>query len=651
MKTFCASVVQVVQSILTVFFLFTGSASANVVLDRTVTQLNAEEIPLSYWIEEGEDYSIVDILQHFRDGGFSQAVNRPIVGYSQEPVWFAIETQQLSPEDLNWVLEIRPATLDVVDFYLVDPRGGASLGPLKAGRLLPLSERNMMMPWPVFQFSSYSGPSIIFLRVSSVSLINLLPNIYQASLYTRTQQLDLMTLSVKYGLLLSMIFVGLVSSIFSRNLSEALVTIYCLINGLFWLSQDGLIVYILPDYVAQNLNFVHYGILCFVYVFSNYVFYICLEVRRYSMLPQIALIAVSLFCMILFNLDLVLGQQVFLSAVLNSMLLSIVIFLAIAINNLILRRNISVYILSLSYIAYGSFIVLGLLHHLGYVSLPIAYAQDPSLTQFIIIFGLFASLFARSSEIHDKYITQRVSLESLTRDIKDLEGEVEGRDYFLDMIDHEIRTPVNTIISAVQSLRMIDKSPELNLDRDSRYVKIHKSAQRLVRLSEMVGSSPRRDNLKLSNSKCNVWDEILSIINESSVKSRIITSCTPASMSVEVDIDRGAFQFLFNNILDNAIKYSLNGSAIQVVLEYTCVGGRNISSISVTNVSRYSLDGNLESIFEKYTRFDEAANDAGLGLGLFLVKKIVEAYGGEIFASTDKFNNFKITVNFSQSEL
>ena len=618
------------------------------VLDGPQSRQAAFEAPMSYWIEEAEGITIGDAFQHFREGAFTEPASRPIVGHSNKAVWFAIELQQGLDSATEWVLELKPATVDKIDFYLIDTPEIRDLEPLRSGRILPLNEKALETLVPAFNFSITNPSSIILLRVSSVSLLNLQARIYAASLYMKIQQLEFISMSLKYGVLISFIIIGLAGAAALRQLDLMLTALYCIINLIFWLSQDGIIAFLIPAHFVRSLNMIHYGLLCLSFIFSNLVFSRCLELRRYSALWGFSVVLVSIFCGFLFLVDFVVGQQKFLPVILNTMFIALTIFTLTSLANLLLDRKGSATIFSLTYIFYSAAISLGLLHHLGYLDLAYLSFDDPSYSQLIIISGLLVSIFARSFELHDANIRSMAQIESLTVNLKNLQSSAEEYKHFHDMMDHEIKIPITVILSSIQSLRLIDERYGQSPQRDARYDKIERNAKRAERLFNIINLSPRHNFKKIEGERYDLLKEVFSIANEFPQKSRIFITYTDEPQPFFVEIDRSLFHFITFNILDNAIKYSKEGTDIKVNIESCYRDGKNYICISVINDSKKPIYFDLSRMFDRYTRFDETSNHAGLGLGLFLVKKIVEAHNGRIVATVESGKELTITMSLLQ---
>ncbi len=102
--------------------------------------------------------------------------------------------------------------------------------------------------------------------------------------------------------------------------------------------------------------------------------------------------------------------------------------------------------------------------------------------------------------------------------------------------------------------------------------------------------------------------------------------------------DRFAIKRVILNLLSNAINFAFPSSDIFVTLKYKC----NKIMFVVTNTSNYISPEKMRDIFNKYVTRSTKYNKVGVGLGLYLAKKIVKMHKGKIIArsSQDNFNSF-----------
>jgi len=98
--------------------------------------------------------------------------------------------------------------------------------------------------------------------------------------------------------------------------------------------------------------------------------------------------------------------------------------------------------------------------------------------------------------------------------------------------------------------------------------------------------------------------------------------------------DNDKIQQIILNILDNAIKYSINSSKIEIKLE----NKNDFNVISIKNFGNYIEKENQEKIFEKFYRIDSYIKSSaqGSGLGLYIAKTLIEKMQGKIEVKSSK---------------
>jgi signal transduction histidine kinase len=102
---------------------------------------------------------------------------------------------------------------------------------------------------------------------------------------------------------------------------------------------------------------------------------------------------------------------------------------------------------------------------------------------------------------------------------------------------------------------------------------------------------------------------------------------------------------VIQNLLDNAFKYSLDGTRIY----FTLTENGDEYELTAKNVSAYEMNFTAEEITERFTRGDKSRSDGGSGLGLSIAKSFTEACGGSFEIEIDG-DVFKAIVRFKKRE-
>ncbi|WP_193199482.1 response regulator [Nostoc sp. MG11] len=208
------------------------------------------------------------------------------------------------------------------------------------------------------------------------------------------------------------------------------------------------------------------------------------------------------------------------------------------------------------------------------------------------------------------------------------------KDEFLAVLSHEIRTPLNPILGWAKLLR----SNKLDQKKTAFALEtIERNAQLQTKLIEDLLDISRILRGKLSLNVCPV--DLASIVRaametvrlSAEVKSIQIHSNLDSTVS-QVFGDSGRLQQVVWNLLSNAIKFTPEGGQVEVYLEP--VGSQ--AQIRITDTGKGISRDFLPYVFDTFRQADSATTRkfGGLGLGLAIVRYLVEMHGGTVFAES-----------------
>ena len=247
---------------------------------------------------------------------------------------------------------------------------------------------------------------------------------------------------------------------------------------------------------------------------------------------------------------------------------------------------------------------------------------------FVIVISL-----AISSIQYNKMLRQREKI--ILDQFEKLQEADKMKDDFINIAAHELRTPIQPILTLTGILRskVQDIEERKLLDITMR------NARRLLRITNNILDTAKIESqmLRLNKERTNLGDLITNTINdmildyniENQNKLRLLDH--PKNIFVEVDKIR--LSQVIYNLLANSIKFTEKG-IISVILEK----GENEAIIKVKDSGR-GIDGEIQhDLFSKFITKSHSG-ETGTGLGLFLCKNIVEAHGGRIWANNNRVNN------------
>ena len=248
-----------------------------------------------------------------------------------------------------------------------------------------------------------------------------------------------------------------------------------------------------------------------------------------------------------------------------------------------------------------------------------------------------------ATEIHKSYI----QLKKNNIELKQLN---EFRSNLIDTVSHELRTPLTSIQGYTTRLMRQDiKIDEETKQKSLRIIK--EQSERLKRLIEDLLTIPDIEGMRLRTKSEQVW--IPEILEESRIliknkdNKEIVFNIGEDFPLIQADKDR--LLQVFVNLLENAAKYASQDSKIVVD---TAIFDDTVK-IFVKNDCEIIPSKKLNKLFEKFIRLDDntTRTTRGTGLGLFIVKGLVEAMNGEIKLHSDENCGFCVELTFRLSKI
>lgn len=261
-----------------------------------------------------------------------------------------------------------------------------------------------------------------------------------------------------------------------------------------------------------------------------------------------------------------------------------------------------------------------------------------SFTPYEIVF-LVNEFNEMASEIHKSYTELAIK----NKELKELN---EFRSNLIDTVSHELRTPLTSIQGYTSRLMRQDIVIDEETKQKSLRV-IKEQSERLKRLIDDLLTIPDIEGMRLRTVNTEV--ELSQVFEQSELLLRkhdgheIVVNLLPDFPSVIAD--KGRLEQVIVNLYENAVKYSYPES--QIIVDTKVEGGNAI--ITVKNKCDKISKEKLNTLFDKFVRLDDemTRTTRGTGLGLFIVKGLIEAMNGSIeLDSTDEYGFIaKITLN------
>ena len=209
-------------------------------------------------------------------------------------------------------------------------------------------------------------------------------------------------------------------------------------------------------------------------------------------------------------------------------------------------------------------------------------------------------------------------------------------------VSHDLRTPLTSIINYVNILRQ-----DITKDEKEDYLAIvEKKAKKLKVLIDDLFEMSKINSGKMELFKDNI--DIVSLIHQTIGEYYYIYESKNIEFKVDsykeevyIDLDGKLISRAIENIIINAMKYSLEGTRVYVDIREK----DGYIVLSFKNISNYEMDFDNKEIFERFSRGDASRNSRieGSGLGLAITKSIIELHDGKVYI-TREGDMFKIFI-------
>jgi signal transduction histidine kinase len=226
-------------------------------------------------------------------------------------------------------------------------------------------------------------------------------------------------------------------------------------------------------------------------------------------------------------------------------------------------------------------------------------------------------------------------------DITEQKKEMDIKDEFIGMVSHELRTPLTVIVGALNTARDERASKE---ERRELMEAASSSAESLASILDNMLELSRHQagRLKLEKKSCKIADIAQSAIQRvlRNYGSRNITLEIPAG-TPGINCDATRIEQVIYNLIENAVKYSPDDSEVRIFNRWDKEG----LVIGIGDRGAGISTEDQQKLFEPFSRLKEGIS-AGIGLGLVVCKRLVEAHGGRIWVESKlgEGSNFLFTI-------
>jgi len=237
--------------------------------------------------------------------------------------------------------------------------------------------------------------------------------------------------------------------------------------------------------------------------------------------------------------------------------------------------------------------------------------------------------------------------QGMSRAVRDMIKSEKMKVDLITNVSHDLKTPLTSIISYVDLLAKEENLPEHVKD----YIRI--LSQKTERLKSLIQdlfdlSKATSDNMNLDMEKIDLvrlLNQTLAEMDESIVASGLAVKVNIPDEPVFIVSDGKKLYRVFQNLISNALKYSLQGS--RVFIDLTVASKEAV--VTIKNTANYEMDFTEDEILERFARGDKSRSSEGSGLGLSIAKTFTEACGGRFSIKIDG-DLFKVELRFDTAQ-
>jgi signal transduction histidine kinase len=231
-------------------------------------------------------------------------------------------------------------------------------------------------------------------------------------------------------------------------------------------------------------------------------------------------------------------------------------------------------------------------------------------------------------------VTFFVGLFFAKRSLKPAEESMRRLEQFTQDASHELRTPLAVLGSSLDLALKTEKYREGILSAKEDLHRITSLTEKLLELARLDKLALKKEKLDLSPLVAKVAEML-----RPSIEEKGITLETTLAEGVTVDADATLVRQLIENLMGNAAKFTPAGGNISVKL--------TARDLSVSDTGKGIAKAETDRIFDRFYQSDSAQGSGGFGLGLALVKRIVDLHGWHMRVRSKEGKGSTFVVSFS----
>lgn len=247
-------------------------------------------------------------------------------------------------------------------------------------------------------------------------------------------------------------------------------------------------------------------------------------------------------------------------------------------------------------------------------------------------------------------ITKQLYLKRITHRMNE-EGK-KIRYQFLSVLSHELKAPLNAIEGYLNMMQEKQSGDRI----DDYATPIERSLQRIQGMRNLI-----MDLLDFTKIRLERKEEKIEEVHLSNIASGAIVTVQPYAIQMEVNVkltvksdavimaDPTDMEIIFNNLVSNSVKYNKMGGKAEIIID----GDENEVMISFRDTGIGITETDRETLFAEFVRIknEKTRNISGSGLGLSIVKKVIELYNGTIAVDSTPDVGTTFTVRLPRKQI
>ena len=566
------------------------------------------------------------------------------LGYTHEPWWLRLRLRNDTDQPVQRYIEIGLSRLTHLSFY--QPEAGGGTRATHTGSLAPFASRaypNRNFVFPVTLPPHSEGTYHV--RVESSSALIVPARVWTPEGFRRHERVDYLAQGWYVGMVTAMalfnlfLFVALRQKLYLVYVSvvASIAFTVCSHNGLVkeFMSADS------PGWSLSSSSVGYALSVGLLLLFMRHMLatqQVLPRVDRWLRRVMWAYLLLVPAALALFHQALIYPVQ-FLTLALIGLELAVVLYLC-------WRRQRSAYFFILAYSVLIVVACINLVASLGVIPLPWDVGWSSQVASALEMLLLSLALADRMNQIRlERDHSQQLAAQLQTQLVDQLRGSeqrlkqlvsqrVDELRRLIDMLSHEIRTPMSVIRMFLSMSQPSERSRAQALQA------VHDADAIIERCLE--ADQIDHGSVAIKPQRCRV-DEVVRGLGLAALEGGRIQLSAPEPCEVTTDLQ--LLKVLLSNLIDNALKYSPPGTAVQITVQAAEVGQRAGTLVRVSNPVGMAGRPDPAQVFQKFYRSPAAHGRSGSGLGLYLVRHFAKLLGGTIdYRPDDRGVNFELWI-------